>query len=264
LAKAYKDGFVHSGEYVLFRKKKYGASTAGIPGDRFVVFNQNHDQIGNRADGARLSALVDYRALKIASAAVMLSPYIPMLFMGEEYGEDNPFHYFISHTEAELIDAVKEGRRNEFASWHWTSDPPDPQDEDTFVASKLSWNKRKIGRYKSLLEWNTMLINLRNTHPALQSFCKDDIDIYIISNDCFGLSRRSADGNARLLALFNLSAAPVTWAVTNALTGLLLINDSNSDSVGNSRLSVDNVVTIPELTVRVYSDEISSRLFDLP
>ncbi|MBU1821504.1 MAG: malto-oligosyltrehalose trehalohydrolase, partial [Bacteroidetes bacterium] len=96
LAKAYTDGFVHSGEYVKFRKRKHGASSVGIPGEKFVVFNQNHDQIGNRVGGERLSVLVDFERQKLAAAAVLLSPYVPMLFMGEEYAENTPFFYFVS------------------------------------------------------------------------------------------------------------------------------------------------------------------------
>ena len=172
LAKAYTDGFVHSGEYVKFRKRKHGASSAGIPGDKFVVFNLNHDQVGNRAKGERLSLLVNFEQQKLAAAALLLSPYIPLLFMGEDYGEDAPFFYFISHSDEKLIESVREGRKKEFESYKWQSEPPDPQLEKTFNSSRIHWEKRSRKPYKILLEWHKMLISLRQNLSALQNFNK--------------------------------------------------------------------------------------------
>src|SRR5690606_11469076 len=145
--KAFKEGFVHSGDYVKFRKRKHGASSAGLPGDRFVVYNQNHDQVGNRVGGERLGSLVGFSHLKIAAAAILLSPYVPMLFMGEEYADPSPFFYFVSHTDKELIKAVREGRKKEFEGYNWESEPTDPQEEDTFLRSKLQWELRKKGKH---------------------------------------------------------------------------------------------------------------------
>ncbi len=263
LAKAYKEGFVHSGEYVEFRKKKYGASTVGIPGDKFIVFNQNHDQVGNRADGARLSTLIDSELQKVAAAALLLSPYVPMLFMGEEYGEDNPFHYFISHTESELVNAVKEGRKKEFASWHWTTEPADPQSEETFAACKLSWDKRNSGKYKEMLDWNKMLISLRKTHAALRSFVKDDVHAYVMANKCLGIHRKSSDGRAQLFMILNLSAEVVSWSATDSVAGLALIADSSIE--GNKDLlrgvlKPGEHVNIPPTAVLIYSSEHSNDL----
>lgn len=152
LAKAYTDGFVHSGEYVFFRKRKHGASSAGIKGDKFVTFIQNHDLVGNHPLASRLSGLVNFEQLKIAAAALILSPYVPMLFMGEEYGEESPFFYFISHSEEELIKVVREGRKKEFENFNWETEPPDPQDELTFQQSKIQWHKRADGKHAILLD----------------------------------------------------------------------------------------------------------------
>ncbi len=112
LAKVYTDGFVHSGEYVDFRKRTHGASSSGVPGYQFVAFNMNHDQVGNRIKGERLSMLVSFERQKLAAAALMLSPYVPLLFMGEEYGEDTPFYFFISHHDKQKVKAVQEGDGN--------------------------------------------------------------------------------------------------------------------------------------------------------
>ena len=114
-----------------------GTSPAGISSSHFVVCNQNHDQVGNRAAGERLSALVDFEALKLAAGVTLLSPYVPMLFMGEEYGETAPFQYFISHLDPALVEAVRRGRREEFAAFGWQDMVPDPQDEATFRRSQL-------------------------------------------------------------------------------------------------------------------------------
>jgi len=257
LSKAYVHGFVHSGEYTPFRKRKYGASTACMPGDRFIVFNQNHDQVGNRADGARLATLINFELQKVAAAALLLSPYVPMLFMGEEYGEDNPFHYFVSHTDPELVNAVKAGRKKEFEAWHGNVEPADPQSEKTFAASKLSWGKRVVGNHKNLLGWNKMLIALRKKHAAMQSFSKDDIQVYIISDGSFGLHRRSADGRAHLFALFNISDEPASWPVAAPVDGLALIADSRLGAgpvVAQQVLKRSEYVAIPGAAVFIYSN----------
>lgn len=107
-----------------------------------MVFSQNHDQIGNRLEGERLSRLISFDGLKIAAGMVILSPYIPLLFMGEEYGEDIPFLYFVSHSDPDLVKAVREGRKHEFRSFRWEGEPPDPQDTETFLRSEIVWGKR--------------------------------------------------------------------------------------------------------------------------
>ncbi|HEY8387387.1 MAG TPA: malto-oligosyltrehalose trehalohydrolase, partial [Parasegetibacter sp.] len=165
LAKAYTDGFVHSGEFVKFRKRKHGASSAAVTGDKFVAFNLNHDQAGNRPGGERLSMLVSFEKQKIAAAALMLAPYVPMLFMGEEYGDDTPFYYFVSHSDKLLITAVREGRKNEFREFGGEADFTDPQLESTYLSSKIQWEKRYSGHYQELLFWNRELIKLRKSAP---------------------------------------------------------------------------------------------------
>jgi len=171
LAKGYCEGFVHSGEFVSFRKRKFGKSSAGIPGNKFVAFINNHDQAGNRIDGARLCALIELDQSKIATAMLLLSPYIPMLFMGEEYGDESPFYYFISHSDPDLIKAVQEGRKQEFKQYTKPGQEfPDPQSEEVFLQSKLNWHQRSSGKHLVLLNWHKSLIKLRQTHPALRNF----------------------------------------------------------------------------------------------
>ena len=137
LAKAFREGFIYSGEYSVYRRRRHGSSSRDITPHRFVAFAQNHDQVGNRLLGERLSRLVSFESLKLAAGAVILSPFTPLLFMGEEYGETAPFHYFVSHSDPDLIEAVRKGRLEEFAAFRWMGDPPDPQAEKTFQRSKL-------------------------------------------------------------------------------------------------------------------------------
>ena len=226
LAKAYTDGFVHTGEYVRFRKKRFGRSSADVPGNHFVNFVQNHDQVGNRVKGERLSVLVDYERLKLAAAALLLSPYIPMLFMGEEYGEDVPFLYFVSHSGQELIKAVQEGRKKEFAHYKTEGTFPDPQDEKTFEDSKLQWQKRKQPKHQQLLKWHQKLIQLRRTLPALQNFKKVDVQAQPLAQDGLVLIRQSHDNLQLLLCLFNFSEKEIAFNMPDSAEKWKLVLNS--------------------------------------
>lgn len=161
LAASYRQGFVYAGQYSTFRRRRHGSSSQVIPPYRFIAFAQNHDQIGNRLNGERLSQLVSFEALKLAAAAVILSPFTPLLFMGEEYGEKAPFLYFISHTDPDLIEAVRRGRAQEFAHFDWESPPPDPQASETFERSRLEIGllKQPEGRY--LWQYYQKLLEIR-------------------------------------------------------------------------------------------------------
>jgi maltooligosyltrehalose trehalohydrolase len=142
-----------------------------------VVFAQNHDQVGNRMFGERLSQLVSLEALKLAASAVLLSPFIPLLFMGEEYGEVAPFQFFISHLEPQLVDAVRRGRREEFADFAWQGDPPDPQDIATFQRAMLQHHLRSEGHHRILFDFYQELIQLRKELPALAQLSKEHMQV---------------------------------------------------------------------------------------
>ncbi len=174
LAGAIKNNFVYNGQYSPYRKRKHGNSPAAFPFDKFVQFIQNHDQVGNRAFGERLSELVPFEGLKLAAATLILSPSLPMLFMGEEFGEDNPFLYFVSFLDENLNQAVKEGRNKEFSSFNWDGDIPDPHAETTFNKSKLDWNKIKNNSHKTLLAFYKDIIKKRKTIPALANYDRRD------------------------------------------------------------------------------------------
>ncbi len=165
LAKAYKEGFVYSWNYSVHRQRFHGNSSKRCPARQFVVCSQNHDQIGNRMLGERLEHLVDFESLKLAAGTLLLSPYVPLLFMGQEFGEEAPFLYFVSHTDEELVQAVREGRRAEFSDFEWTRECPDPQSVETFMNSKLHWQMRHEGRHGTLWAFYKELIRFRTSTP---------------------------------------------------------------------------------------------------
>jgi maltooligosyltrehalose trehalohydrolase len=169
LEKAYCDAYVYDGQYSEHRKKNFGLSAKGQPGSKFIVFSQNHDQVGNRMLGERSSTLYSFEMQKVLAGAVMISPFLPMLFMGEEYGETNPFLYFVSHTDPELNKMVREGRKAEFAAFHSEGEAPDPDIEHTFLKSKLQWDLLQDAKHQTMLSYYKALINLRKDNPALSN-----------------------------------------------------------------------------------------------
>ncbi len=169
LAKALRQAWVHDGTYSAYRGRAHGQSVTGLSGSQFVVAAQNHDQIGNRAAGERLGALTSQGRLRIAAALLLTSPFVPLLFQGEEWGASTPFQYFTGHQDPELGQAVSAGRREEFAAFDWDpQDVPDPQDPATFERSRLDWSEPASDGHAGLLRWYTKLIALRRRLPALR------------------------------------------------------------------------------------------------
>lgn len=208
LAVALREGYIYSGQYSSFRKRNHGNSAADRPAEQFVVCIQNHDQIGNRLMGDRLSTLVNFQGLKLAAAAVLLSPYIPMVFMGEEYGEEAPFQYFVSHSDPDLIEGVRTGRAEEFKAFGWDN-APDPQGTAVFEQSKLQWEKIDQGKYGVLRRWYKRLIQLRKETPALAKLDRQTLKVFSLSPEKAIVIHRTAEDN-QILALMNLGKDAVT------------------------------------------------------
>jgi maltooligosyltrehalose trehalohydrolase len=204
LGKCLREGFVYSGGYSVYRRRNHGNSSKDRPAGQFIVFSQNHDQVGNRMLGERLTGLVSFESLKLAAALTLLSPYIPLLFMGEEYAEDAPFLYFVSHSDAALIRAVREGRKKEFSAFSWKGETPDAQDEDTFNRSKIGWEKRTNGRHAVMLDFYSQLIALRRAIPALSRPDRENLEVSELS-DAVLCTRRWRDGSDALV-LFNFGS----------------------------------------------------------
>jgi maltooligosyltrehalose trehalohydrolase len=169
LARVLTTGYLYVGQHSTYRGRKYGLKPNTSDGAKFVVCAQNHDQVGNRMTGDRLAELVTYEKLRLSAVAVVLSPFIPMLFMGEEYGEKAPFLYFTSHSDEALIEAVRNGRREEFDDFEWAGEPPDPHDEETFRKSKLDWNNLQREEHASLRRFYAQLFQLRRDTAALRT-----------------------------------------------------------------------------------------------
>jgi len=161
LAKTLKNGWSYGGEYSRYRRRKHGNPPPKTKPSRFVVFTQNHDQVGNRAFGERLSQLVSFESLKLAAGITLLAPFTPLLFMGEEYGETAAFQYFTSHGDAELAEAVRRGRRADFQSFQWAAQVPDPQAESTFCVSKLNHGLVQEEPHRTLRRLYQTLLRLR-------------------------------------------------------------------------------------------------------
>jgi maltooligosyltrehalose trehalohydrolase len=202
LQKALSNGYVYTGQYSEFRKRRHGASSTGIAPSQLVVFSQNHDQVGNRMLGERSTALMTFDALKLSAGTVLLSPNIPLLFMGEEYGETAPFLYFTSHADRKLAMAVREGRREEFSSFHSDGTPPDPQATSTFIRSKLDHTLPERGHHRTLLTLYEELIQLRK---AVHGFCHPNPTCFEVSDctDSKALRLQRAVQNSEVLVLFN-------------------------------------------------------------
>jgi maltooligosyltrehalose trehalohydrolase len=213
LAKAYTEGFVYSGQYSQFRRRRHGNSARGLPGKQFVVCMQNHDQIGNRALGERLSTLVDLESLKLAAGAVLFSANLPLLFMGEEYGETAPFLYFTSHGDPELTEAVRRGRKEEFAEFSWQGEVPDPQDPQTFRQSRLTPEESRSPEQQMLCEFHRQLLRIRKQTPALSHLDMESCEAIPLGEEILLVRRWCNAGEVVLLFCFSHSPAEVQLSV---------------------------------------------------
>lgn len=198
-------GYVDAGRYSEYRGRTHGAASGDLNRSSLVVFAQNHDQIGNRAHGDRLSTLVDRDRLRFAAAITLLTPWVPMLFMGEEWAETRPFLYFTDHGDAELSQAVTEGRAREFAGFIAPGDQvADPSQRSTFDASVLDWGKPGRSGHSDMLDLHRRLIELRSNQPAIRN---PDPKTHLVTRDGALLSIDHGDG--LVLVLLNAGDVPV-------------------------------------------------------
>lgn len=202
LEKALRNGYVYEGDYSHYRQRRHGNSANDIRPPQLVVFSQNHDQVGNRMLGERSGTLLTLEAQKLSAGIALLSPYLPLLFMGEEYGETRPFLYFTSHTDPALGKAVQEGRRKEFSSFYNSGEPPNPQSELTFLQSTLDHKTREKGAHCMLWDFYRELIRLRKDEPALRALDRSGIEVH--SSERNGsLCMRRASGKDEIMMMFN-------------------------------------------------------------
>jgi maltooligosyltrehalose trehalohydrolase len=205
LAGVLRDGWFYDGKYSAYRRRRHGNSPRGIPRSHFVVSSQNHDQVGNRAQGDRLSTLLNFEGQKLAAGLTLLSPFVPLLFMGEEYADPAPFLYFTSHGDKVLAEAVRRGRREEFAGFGWQGPVADPQDEATFANSKLCHHLRDSEPHRTMRSFYAELLRFRRTN-----LLGADADWEVDENESqriLRLLRRSP--GARLFMIFNFASDAV-------------------------------------------------------
>jgi len=170
LAKALESTFVYAGNYSSHRKRAHGKPAHNLPQNRFLGYIQNHDQIGNRAVGDRLHEIAGFDRAMVAAAIVLMSPFVPMIYEGEEWAAASPFQYFADHQDAALAKAVTDGRCKEFEAFGWDPNSiPDPENRETFLRSKLKWDEVCAGDHARMHDWYRDLILLRRSTPALNN-----------------------------------------------------------------------------------------------
>ncbi len=205
LVKSLKRVFVYDGIFSRYRHHRHGRPVDGLSAHHFVGYIQNHDQVGNRAKGERLEHLVGMDASKVALGIVLTAPFVPMLFMGEEFAASSPFLYFADHEDEEMRRLVSEGRKRDFAAFGWDqSQIPDPEAEETFEQSKLKWSEVHEANHAAMLAWVKELIKLRRTTMAL-----NDGDLGHLKVECREEDRALVMERGRVRTLANLGEGPV-------------------------------------------------------
>jgi maltooligosyltrehalose trehalohydrolase len=263
LAKAINHTFVYDGSYSAFRGRRHGGAIGKHGGDRFVISVQNHDQIGNRPGGERLSVLLEPSQLRLAAGLLFLSPQLPLIFMGEEYGETRPFPYFCSFEQPEIIDATRRGRREEFVAIGEEDKVPDPLAPETFESAKLSWSWPEGSRYAGLrhLYYDLLAIRrfwlpLKDSTVSVSGLMEDWHD----SIPVLKLIRKMAsDGPpSELVAYFNLSRQPQPLPADNQSRKKLLLS-SEETRFGGSRGPNDPVDVLLPFEFWVFGPDSWSR-----
>ena len=238
LRKALKAAFVYDGRYSHSRKRRHGRPTHGLHAHHFIHFDQNHDQVGNRARGERLEHLVGLHAAKVSIGLLLTAPYIPMLFMGEEWATSSPFLYFADHEDEDLRKSVAEGRRREFAAFGFEGEVPNPEDETTYEMSKLNWGEQGEGKHAEMLAWVKALIRLRRSH-----ICLNDGDMHhlLVTGDDEQRTLVMERDEARIV--INFGEAPHKFA---------LLKGERLELISRDEVGVgENELELPPMTLAV-------------
>jgi len=242
LAKSLREVFVYDGRYSPYRDRIHGRPVRNLPASSFLGYSQNHDQVGNRAKGDRLSSIVTIGRAKIAAALVLTAPFVPMLFQGEEWAASTPFQFFTNHNP-ELGKLVSAGRRREFAAFGWNpADIPDPQSPATFQRSKLNWDERRQPPHAEMLDWYRRLIAFRLSTPDLT-----DPDLAHVRVRCSEDEQWLVMERGSVTVAFSLALQPIHLEVRPGSTIALA---STPDIQLNN-----NALTLPPDAVAVLTSE---------
>ncbi|MGV3601659.1 MAG: malto-oligosyltrehalose trehalohydrolase [Dyadobacter fermentans] len=261
LAKSFRDAYVFDGIYSDHRKRKFGMKAEGIPGGQFIVFSQNHDHIGNRMLGERTSQLVSAEMQKLLAGAVFVSPFVPLLFMGEEWAEPNPFQYFVSHTEKELADAVRKGRKAEFAAFHAEGEAPDPVAESTFENSRVQWHLLREEPHRTMLAYYRKWIALRKSEQVFRECDRNGLSVEVAEEKELIIIQRVWE-RQHLVAFLNFSKAPQEGLLPyEHLSWKKLIASSDPDWNGPREMPAQagaGALSVPPESISVYVNITSS------
>lgn len=255
LLEALTYGYVYVEKDPTFRRRRPDELFDWISAYRLIVFSQNHDQVGNRLLGDRLISLSGLEAAKVAAGIVLLSPYVPLLFMGEEYGETVPFLFFTDYSGKELSAAIREGRRKEFFNFNWQGEVPDPQSLETFSKSKINWQQRYQGIGSKILAYYKTLIKLRRNLPALQASKQRNIKQLSNQGKVLFFKKQKGNSEAVVIANFGKDACPIELPFDSRYVKVI---DSLAVDFGGSGMILPNElmskITVPGLNFAVYSN----------
>lgn len=244
LAKALTSVFVYDGIYSRYRRHTHGRPVHGLSAHHFIGFIQNHDQVGNRAKGDRLEHIIGIKRAKVAIGIVLMSPFIPLIFQGEEFAASSPFQYFADHDEPAMAMAVREGRKREFAAFGWNPDEiPNPDEPETFERSKLNWDEVHQGKHGEMLEWFRQLIRLRHQTPYL-----NDGDLNHIKVRFDEEKRWLTMDRGQMRVLCNLGEEPVELENRSGYSLLLTSRDDIGIANDKVLLPPDSIVILSTKT----------------
>jgi maltooligosyltrehalose trehalohydrolase len=232
LERAIAEGFAYQGEPSEYFGKPRGTPSADLGGEHFVICLQNHDQVGNRPQGERLGTLVPFEAMKLAASLMFVAPAVPLIFMGEEYGETARFQFFSSFLDKNLADAVRKGRAEEMTRWDWHGQISDPNAPNTFVSSRLNHSLAGAPRHRGLREYYKHWLMLRRTHPALGTEGKETTRATLDTAGAVLTVIRSVPGGDEVRLLANLT--PKTQALTLEGPAWRVLLDSDAEQFGGT------------------------------
>ncbi len=239
LVKSLRHAFVYDGKYSRYRHHTHGRPVSGLSSHHFIGYIQNHDQVGNRAAGERMGHLVGIEASKVALGLVLMAPFIPMLWMGEEFAATAPFLYFADHEEEEMRRLVSEGRKRDFAAFGWDEDEvPDPEAPETFERSKLDWNEARQGKHAEMLKWVKDLIQLRRCTLDLNDGDFGHVEVSCDANGNTLVMRRNA-----IRVLMNIGDQPCTMP---------LLSGESLKLSSTGRVTLENAqVQLPKMSLAI-------------
>ncbi|WP_263385665.1 malto-oligosyltrehalose trehalohydrolase [Granulicella arctica] len=249
LHKSLKHAYVFDGQYSGYRKRRHGRPADGLSAHHFIHFDQNHDQVGNRAKGERLEHLIGLDAAKVALGLLLTAPFIPMLFMGEEWSTSAPFLYFANHEDEELRRQVAEGRQREFAAFGFDGDIPNPEEDETYEKSKLKWEEQSEGKHQEMLTWVKSLIKLRRSRV-----CFNDGDMHHLEVSSNEENQTLVMQRDEARVLINFGAKPQQFALLEGEVRELASRESIEER--------DNQLILPPMTLAVLlssSEEVENR-----